>query len=92
MNAYYNNMIARFVGQCQVGAKQTNQRTGQYLMNHLPDGAYRAVTGTLFDPFHRDLKPGDIYEWLENHLIFDDNESVIGVFNNNQLLWAAEGT
>jgi len=68
------------------GARASNQRPGQYLYNHLPNGAAAAVNGTLFDPFHKDLDRDGIYEWLDNHII-THHGWIIAVFNNNQILW-----
>lgn len=75
-----------FADQIKRGARSIEQRTGQYLFNHLPDGAQLAVRGTLFDPFHKELTHQEIVAWLENHLIFKGQE-IVGVFNNNDILW-----
>lgn len=68
------------------GAKESGQRTGQYLFNHLEPGPANVIAGSLFDPFHQDLSNREISDWLDNHLIFDGNK-VIAVFKNNQILW-----
>jgi hypothetical protein len=72
-----------------VGARQTKQRTGQYLFNHLPVEVGNKVAGTLFDPFHKDLSKPEIIEWLDNHLIFNENK-IIALFDQNTILWTWE--
>ncbi len=67
-------------------SKKVEQRPGQFLINSLPPGAYQVVTGTLFDPFHKPMERWHVVEWVDNHLILDEQE-VIGVFNNNKILW-----
>lgn len=70
------------------GAKNNNQRTGQWLFNNLPDGATAKVVSTLFDPFHKDFNRQELEIWLEDHLIFDQSGyEIIGLYNNNEILW-----
>lgn len=76
----------RFADDIIRGSKANGQRTGQYLFNHLPSVPANAVTATLFDPFHKELSRQELQEWIDNHLIFD-GMCIIGVFNNDQLLW-----
>lgn len=71
------------------GARFYNQRTGQFLFNRLPEGAANVVRGTLFDPFYKELTPDQIVQWLDEHVVFDDY-GIIGIFNNNQILWERE--
>lgn len=74
-------------------AKTSHQRTGQWMVNNLPGGAYAAVSGTLFDIFHQELSGEHLAKWIENHLILDESDdlsvSIIGVFNKNDILWEA---
>lgn len=79
-----------FADQIRLGAGLSGQRTGQYLFNHLPSGPANVVAATLFDPFHKELNEREIYDWIENHLIFDGSR-IVGVFNNDQLLWEESG-
>lgn len=82
---------AIFINYIILNAKKNDQRTGQFLFNALPDGAAKALRGTLLDPFHRDYSPYELTEWVQNHLVFGKppfgEPGVIGVFNGNQLLW-----
>lgn len=71
-------------------AGRHRQRTGQFLYNNLPNGAASVVAGTLFDPFHFELNSHEIEKWINDHLILDDADRVIAVFNNNQILWEKE--
>lgn len=75
-----------FVRHIITGAKEFDQRTGQYMFNHLPPIVAARVSGTSFDPFHKELSAHEIWEWIENHLIFDGNE-IIGLFHNDIMLW-----
>jgi hypothetical protein len=73
------------------------QRTGQILFNLLPLGAREAVTGSLFDPFYKDLTSDEASEWLDSHIIFDDepqgfsaifdSEKILAVFDGEKILW-----
>lgn len=86
-----DHVVSLWVGHIVSWAPQHDLRTGQYLFNSLPNEVARVVSGTLFDPFHTDMKSGDIWNWIDNHLIFsDDGNQIIAVFNNNQILWQAE--
>ena len=78
-----------FVNQIVHSAEKTTLRTGQALFNHLPFSAAQIVSGTLWDPFHRDLTREEIQEWVDHHLIFGDQyyDDIIGLFNGEQLLW-----
>lgn len=66
-----------------------DQRTGQYLFNQLPNHIARLVSGTTFDPFHKDFNVEEIYKWINDHLIFNDNE-IICLFNNDKILWEVD--
>jgi hypothetical protein len=44
------------------------------------------LTTYPFDPFHKMMSQEDIFNWLDNHLIFEDNE-IIGLFHNERVLW-----
>jgi hypothetical protein len=68
------------------GAYVHEQRTGQYLFNHLPNPVAAQVRGTTFDPFHKDLTINEVHCWIQDHLIFDANR-IIAVFNNDEILW-----
>lgn len=75
------NTIARYCKQ------NPDIRTGQYLFNSLPPTTASIVAGSTFDPFHKDLTEDELYEWMDNHLIFSDmSDSIIGVFNNDMIL------
>ena len=79
-----------FVNQIvRVAEKNPGHRTGQALFNHLPVSAAQIVSGTLWDPFHRDLTREEIQEWVDHHLIFGDEyyDDIIGLFSGEQLLW-----
>lgn len=73
----------------RLGAARGGQRTGQWMFNHLPGPVQNKVVGTLFDPFHKDLTTDEIFQWLDNHIIFDGSE-IVGLFDNNTILWEAE--
>lgn len=79
-------MLFTFAEQISKGARVYTLRTGQYLFNHLPAGVANVVSGTLFDPFQKELSKKQIIDWLDDHLIFDGKE-IVGCFNNNTILW-----
>jgi len=78
--------LSIFTQQIMQNAKVHNQRTGQYLFNHLPSEITYYVSGRPFDPFHKDLTAEEVYAWMDNHLVFDGNE-IVGVFDGDRLLW-----
>jgi hypothetical protein len=78
--------LVMYTQQIFEGAQYYSQRTGQYLFNKLPLLVAAEVAGTSFDPFHKDLSKFEIYEWLDNHLIFQD-QRIVGLFHNDVLLW-----
>jgi hypothetical protein len=67
--------------------EQHGQRTGQYLFNSLPDGAREVVAGTMWDPFHKELSQYQIEDWLANHVVFNDNGTIIGIIAGRRILW-----
>lgn len=70
----------------QIYAEAGSFRTGQYLFNTLPPGAQYVIAQSLIDPFHRDLTKTEIYDWANDHLIFNGTE-IVAVFFDNKILW-----
>jgi len=68
-------------------AAKHNQRTGQYLFNGLEQGARAVITGLTWDPFHKELSQYQIEDWLEEHVVFGNNGTIIAVFDENGFLW-----
>lgn len=71
---------------CYTSSFPRGHRTGQVLFNYLPTGARNAVAGTMIDPFHKRLTTEELYQWLNDHVIFD-GDRIIAVFNNNHFIW-----
>lgn len=68
----------------------TGMRNGQMLMNSLPEEIYNVVTGTKFDPFHKEhMCEAEVSDWLENHVVFSSDGDFIGAFNGETILWEA---
>lgn len=75
-------------------SRRHDMRTGQAMFNHLPTPVATVVRGSLFDPFYHDFTYDEMYDWMDNHLIFGDVPAhgpaeIIGVFDGNNLLWSA---
>lgn len=68
-------------------AEEHNQRTGQYLFNSFPWEVAEALVGAPWDPFHFDMSQDRIETWLNEHIIFNDNGRIVGVFSGNTILW-----
>ena len=68
-------------------AHEIHVRTGQHLFNTLPSYIGAKVAGTMFDPFHRDLSKVQMVNWVENHLIFNDDGEIIALFDGNMIMW-----
>ena len=80
-------MIATLItNQVMQRAQIEGQRTGQYLFNLLPSNIVYYVAGRPFDPFFKDLTAEEVYQWIDEHLIFDGKE-IIGVFDKDNLIW-----
>ena len=62
-----------------------NIRIGQALFNALPIWAGNVVAGTPWDPYHRDLTWFEVTNWMNAHLIFN-NDELIAVMNNDEIL------
>ena len=84
----YNQDELNFVHHIMTRAKANDQRTGQYMFNNLPSVIANRVAGTSFDPFHKDMTSQELYDWIDNHLVFDGNE-IVGLFHENRILWEA---
>lgn len=67
-----------------------DQRTGQLLFNSLKHEIADIVRDTSFDPFYKELTCDEIIDWLENHIIYDDDGNMICLFNGNDILWEKE--
>ena len=68
-------------------AKKNGQRTGQALFNLLPTHICDWVAGTLWDPFHKEFSPYEVRMWIESHLIFNDEGAIVGLFNDDKIIW-----
>jgi hypothetical protein len=80
-------MARRYALYIVMHAEEHNQRTGQYLYNSFPNVVCTLVAGKPWDPFHRDMSQDQIETWLNEHVIFNDNGRVVGLFSGNSLLW-----
>lgn len=78
---------AQFINDILRGAKESEQRTGQYLFNSLPEGAQEVITRTMSDPYQQDFDVYELTNWVNNHLIFDEDGAIINVFNGDTVLW-----
>lgn len=45
----------------------------------------------IWDPFNRDYSSQELVNWVNEHLILDDDVNVVGVIGANQILWEDEG-
>lgn len=60
-------------------------RLGQALFNNLPTWAVSYIAGSTFDPFYKDMSDREAWEWIDSHLIFDD-EGVLAVYSGNKVI------
>jgi hypothetical protein len=68
-------------------APQLDQRTGQLLFNNLRSEVAEACRGTVYDPFYEDLSLDEIIQWLEDHVIYNDQGIMTCFFIGNTILW-----
>jgi hypothetical protein len=69
-------------------APQYDMRTGQLLFNILRHEIAEVVRNTELDTFYEDLELEEIVEWLENHIMFDNQGRMIRLFDGHRILWA----
>lgn len=83
-----NYFTVHLANQIKYDAHLLGLRTGQCLFNRLPSEAAFEVSGSLWDPFHKEFNVDGLIEWIDNHLILNDTGTeIIGLFNREQLLW-----
>lgn len=63
-----------------------NYRWGQALFIALPKWAATVVAGSTFDPYYVIGTTHETREWIDNHLILDDEGEVLAVHHNNLIL------
>jgi hypothetical protein len=71
-------------------AAELDQRTGQFLFNYLRHEVAEAARGTVFDPFEKDLSQYEVEQWLESHIIYNDDGKMIAFFIGDLILWEEE--
>lgn len=64
-----------------------DNRTGQLLFNVLRHEIADVVRHTDFDPFYEDLTLEEIVEWLEAHILYDNDGNMIRLFDEGGVLW-----
>jgi hypothetical protein len=62
-------------------------RTGQILFNSFPADPADALCGSPIDPFFKELSEKEVWEWIENHVIFDGEGICIALYDGNKLVW-----
>ena len=71
-------------------AAQLDQRNGQFLFNHLRHEVAEAARGTLYDPFYKELSQDEVAQWLEDHIVWNDDGRMIAFFIGETILWEEE--
>ena len=66
------------------------ERTGELLFNVLRHEIADVVRNTNFDPFYEDLDTDEIVEWLETHILYDNDGNMIRLFDERGILWEDE--
>ena len=92
VNGYYDEydqQIEAIARSISVGARQTNQRRGEYLFNLLPQDAMMNVAWSDMDPYYDILSFKETIEWIHNHLMIRDYE-IVGVFDGRNVIWEME--
>jgi hypothetical protein len=67
-----------------------DMRTGQLLFNSLKHEIAEVVRNTSFDPFYKDMELEEIVEWLEDHIIYDNQGMMVRLFSDHRVLWEEE--
>ena len=66
------------------------QRLGQALFNMLSVEATEKLVGNQIDPFYSVTNRSELFEWVDNHLILDDEATAIAIFSGDEILWEAK--
>lgn len=67
-------------------SEQTHRRTGELVMEFLPYEVRESIVGRVFDLYYMNPSAQEIRDWFADHIIFD-NDVIIGVFDNDTILW-----
>ena len=71
-------------------ANEFNERTGQVLFNNLRHEIADVVRSTNLDTFYKEMSLEEITDWLENHIIFDNQGKMVRLFSGRHVLWEEE--
>jgi len=73
---------------CYIGPR-IDQRTGEFLFNNLRFEIAEAIRNTELDPFYQEMDFEDVVDWLDDHIVFDNQGTMIRVFDDHGILWEA---
>lgn len=62
-------------------------RTGELLFNELRHEIADVVRDTDLDTFYDDLGLEEIVEWLENHIMYDNQGTMVRLYDGHGVLW-----
>lgn len=66
-------------------------RTGQLLFNVLRYEIAEAVRDTELDTFYKDMTLQEIIDWLENHILYDNQGRMVRLCGTDgRILWAEQ--
>jgi len=68
-------------------AAEHDQKTGQYLFNSLPVEVRMQLAGLSWDPFERDMNQYQVEQWLKDHIIFNADGRIVGLYSGSMKLW-----
>lgn len=71
-------------------APQYDMRPGQFLFNYLRHEVADVVRGTELDTFYQDLELEDIAQWLDQHIIYDNQGRMVRLHDGHHVLWEEE--
>lgn len=67
-----------------------DERTGQLLFNFLRHEIAEVVRDTELDTFYDQLSFDDVVDWLDDHIEYDDEGTMVRLVSEHDVLWEEE--
>lgn len=71
---------------CYLGPR-LDMRTGEFLFNTLRHEIAEKVRATDLDPFYEDLEFEEVVDWVDGHIVFDNEGKMVRLQDDHGVLW-----
>lgn len=79
--------IDPFVENVMLEAAERGTSVGKILYLRLPEPAANIATNKYFDPYFQHLTKVTLWNWLENHVLFDKDGQIVVLHDRGIILW-----